>query len=141
MDSIFDALARILPIVIGIIWFLRRSGLGKNRSQQKENSPLQVLKKTSRKQHSQEEMVSESQEKQFFAPKDPPQKSPQPAKETESVFAESKARDLEEHSPWDHPQEESKQTASSLERLGALPPVAQGVVWSVILDQPPALKE
>ena len=159
MDSLFDALARILPIVIGIIWFLRRSGLGKNRSQEKEKSPLQVLKKTRREQIRPKEGSLESQDKRFFAQKHSPKATaeaeaflsnlrppspkipPQSVSEPESVFAETKERDLGERSPWNHLQEESTQGSTTLERLGTLPPVAQGVVWSVILDEPPALKE
>ena len=160
MGDVLESLFRIIPVVIAILWVMRR--VSRKKSGQAKTSAKTSAKTVGRQAESKiSERIHRLEEKATKAartakegflgePVPPPlgeetlyekkikqrvSTGPPPAviqgkrivknlsrQETEGIYADT-------------------DSSNSLERIKELSPLAQGMVWSFILDEPPALKE
>lgn len=158
MGDVLESLFRIIPVVIAIIWVMRRvsrkkSGQAKTTAKPLTKTPAKPAGKqaestiSERLHHLEEKAIKTARAARegFLGEPAPPSSekitkrrvstAPIPEvvqgkrivenlsrQETEKIYADTN-------------------TSNSLERVKELSPLAQGMIWSFILDEPPALKE
>ncbi|MCK5250659.1 MAG: hypothetical protein KAJ98_11875 [Spirochaetaceae bacterium] len=155
MGDVLENLIRIIPIVIAIIWVMRRvsrkkSGQAKTpaktdgkQAESKISEGFRNLeeKVTRAVRVAREEFPGES------APPPPVVKTPGKKIDKRRVStgpppeAVQGKRIVENLSLRETEGIYIDEVSNPLERIKNLPPLAQGMIWSFILDEPPALKE
>ena len=170
MRDILDNLFGVLPIVLAVLWILRRVSTRRSREQKPEASAPDALRawSSSAEQESgpessprrlaakiekasrnvlggmsrevllgepaprpvgEEELYDRIQERRIAVP--PPVKGAREVKTTHRII---------DPSPKNSPPTIRSKAILSLDRIDNLPPIARGMVWSIILDEPPGVK-
>lgn len=163
MGDVLDNLFSIIPIVLAILWVMRRASR-KNSGGKAAKKPagsssdpaakpkheglsqrLRNLEKRATKAvlnvrddfagQSAGEMSSGEEEQYESLETPPPPRRPVQAENIVERLVEDRSAEDEEK------KYSGPEISNSFERFSKLPPLAQGIVWSIILDEPPALKE
>jgi len=161
MGDVFDNLFSIIPIVLAILWILRRASKRKSRAAQAQKpatapvAPVvqaeseSVRSRLSEGLHILEAKAAEAMRNEVS----PPQRR---VEERQYEKLETRPINVPDATPVpvqserllnnrDEPAAGKKysgrETSDSFERFRTLSPLAQGMVWSIILEKPPALKE
>ena len=158
MGDVLESLFRIIPIVIAIIWVMRRVSRKKSGQAKTKAKPLtktaakpagkQAESKISEGLHRLEKKAIKTaraaREEFLGEPVPPPPEKidkrristgPPPAAIQGKRIVENLSRQEAEKIYTD------ANLSNSLDRIKELSPLAQGMVWSIILDEPLALKE
>ncbi len=155
MGDVFDNLFSVIPIVLAILWILHRASKKKSRAAQPQSPATAPAESKSGRSGLSERLhtleakaikairneVSQPQsrdediqyEKLETRPINPPVATPAP------VQGERLLDNLDE--PAAGKKYSGPETSDSFDRFRKLSPLAQGMVWSIILEVPLALKE
>jgi len=130
VDGIIDSLIGFLPVIFAVLWILRLISRRKDK-----------LKKEKEKQAEPVERM-EQMEPVKATPGPMPGSKPKPKPKPKPVQAADQSRRLVKDfvSP-DADMEASGKRTSAVDVIKELSPLAQGMLWSVILDKPLSLKE
>lgn len=159
MGDVLDNLFSIIPIVLAILWVMRRASRKKtgDTAAKTQSEPKSGAVRISERLHRFEKKASKAVGNVRddiignSTPERPPgeeelykkietrrvetTRSTVQKENTVERMVESRA-EAEEGMRYSGPEK-----SNSFERFRDLPPLAQGMVWSIILDEPPALKE
>ncbi len=124
MDGIIDSLIGFLPVIFAVLWILRLVSRRKKKQAVSAQQPESELKLV--------------QEPVQAAPR--PMPGPKPKAKPVQTAVQSRRLVKDFVSP-DAAAGTSENKVSDVEFIKELSPLAQGIVWSVILDKPLSLKE
>jgi len=170
VGDIFDSLFSVLPIVLAILWLVRRTTKSAEKRQRTKKSSRDAKSASAPSLRDRiEEKIrpepAERAEKKFgsFASKaienffgesvprseaEPPYEKmeerktegPKPVKVKKTVAA-STYRTLDDSTNSYDVSLYNQRPETSLERISRLSPLAQGMIWSFILDEPPGMRD
>lgn len=148
MGDVLENLFSVIPIVLAILWVMRRASKKKTgakaaesptvseRLRRFEKKVTKAVQGASTRESSgdrssgEEELYEKIETRRVEVPRQPVQ----PVNTVERLVEDRSKED--EGKKYSGPEK-----SNSFERIRELSPLAQGIVWSFILDEPPALKE
>jgi hypothetical protein len=149
MGDVFDNLLGVIPIVLAILWILRRASKRKSKAAQAQSSatapaaPAESNSGRSRLSeglHILEAKATEAirnediqYEKLETRPVNVPDATPAPVQGERLLDNRDEPEVGKKYS--------GPETSDSFNRFSKLSPLAQGMIWSIILEEPLALKE
>lgn len=138
MDGIVEALTRILPVALGIIWLIARTSrtVKKDGAQKPGTAPAARKRSIGTGFTIRELLENNEQPSKTPVAEAPPKKViPPPA-----APVQTQVRRVIQDIPESPPASASvKETV--WDRIESLPSVGRGLVWTTILDRPPSLKD
>ena len=149
MDALIDILVGALPFIIFVLWIVRlvsrrKSKIAKRTSEKTESSENTVQERAPEPENTavvKQLQMFEKKVNRMFTPererlKAEPEKVVVSVKKVIPMPAANKTRRMVE----DIPETADITIQNPEERITNLSPLAQGMIWSFILDKPPALK-
>jgi hypothetical protein len=149
MGDVFDNLFSVIPIVLAILWILHRASKKKSKAAQAQkpatapvaraesdsgrsrlSEGLRNLEARATKAIRNEDIQYEKPE---VRPVNIPEATPAPVQGERLLDNRDESVTGKKYS--------GPETSDSFDRFSKLSPLAQGMVWSIILDEPLALKE
>lgn len=158
MGDVLDNLFGVIPIVLAILWVLRRASKKKSKAAQSQSpAVVPVVQAESSSERSLlperlkklEARAAKAIRNEVSRPQPQVEDMPYEKLETRPINVPDAApapfqgeRLLENRGvPVSGKKYSGPETSDSFDRFRTLPPLAQGMVWSIILEKPLALKE
>ena len=143
MDALIDTLVGALPFIIFVLWIVRLVSRRKSKTAKRTSIKTESAENTVQERTRTPEPKKTAAVKRFqaFTPERErlqaePEKAAVSVKKAMPLPAEKKTRRMVE----DIPETAETFAQNPEERIKNLSPLAQGMIWSFILDKPPALK-